>query len=130
MAQRRTLQKIKAPVTPEECSSTLEHLLYTLRIHQKSKEKLIDSIFYDTAKMFIDYFDFSHRYQDPEYDDIMIEMEKLADKILKNKPKTSQLYIAFFESILKVAPPSKQCKDCGFKFHPTEDDRKMCTYCM
>lgn len=129
--ERRTYRAIREPQTPEESSTELEFLLDTLRKHQKNKEQILDPIFYKRAKMYHDYFDFDHTYPgDDEYNSLLADMKTVSEKIVKNKPTVPQLYIVFFESMLKVAPAQKVCENCKCKFHPVEEDRKVCVYCM
>lgn len=129
--QRKRYRAIREPKTPEECSTEMEILLVTLRKHQKNKEKILDPIFYNRAKMYFDYFNFDNRDpEDEEYNKLLQELKDVSEKIIKNKPNIAQLYIVLFEGMLKVTPLAKVCQECGCHFHPLDINRTTCIYCM
>lgn len=126
-------RNVRKLTTPEEHSSAVEMLLDVLRAHRKHKEEILDSVFMDTVKYYVDEFDMTLRNEtDKNFNTAMEIIEKTSTTIMTTKPTNPAPYIVFFEAMVSVMPPAKTCADCKMPFHPHEnvDKRKRCVYCM
>jgi hypothetical protein len=134
-------RQLETPETPEAWCHRVQHLLRTLRDHQKHNETLLDDVFFQTVSYFKDNFDFEAEPEDVNeqtkksinaYKKANKTMKKLSKQIVKTQTKETAPYIEFFEAMIVTMPPAKTCVDCGIHFHPTEnaEKRSYCLSCM
>jgi hypothetical protein len=134
-------RQLETPSTPEAWCHRVQHLLRTLRDHQKYNENVLDDVFYQTVSFFNDNFNFDADSEDAEklskkeisaYKKANKTMKKLSKQIVKTQTKETAPYIEFFEAMVVTMPPAKTCVDCGIHFHPTEhpEKRSHCLSCM
>lgn len=109
------------PTDPEDRMNEIEHLLVVLRTHQKHKEHILDDIFLERTRLFM------------EFPDLPDRAKEAGDLILQTQPTHPILYVQFFEAVTKTFnTPAKICKDCKLKFYPIlkAETRNYCRCCM